>query len=319
MNTLSYTHFTLNERKYLQKLLEEGESIRGIARALGRSPSSVSREIKRNKSKKGYNHWRANTLSIMRKRYQHHRRALAEDSFEWKYIVSKLNLFWSPETIVGRYSKKYGRKPCAVSTIYRYIYRLEFPDIERKSHLRRRGKKKQNKDANYNTIHPDRIIPQWSDDIKNRSRIGDWEGDTVYGSPGKGLIATSVDRKTRFLLTHLLSSRKADETREALAEMHKNVPVKSLSLDNGSEFSEFRELEKQINAPIYFAEPHKPWQRGTNENTNGILRFFFPKGCDFSSVSPDLLAFVTFLINTRPRKCLDWLSPFELFFGVALD
>ena len=101
--------------------------------------------------------------------------------------------------------------------------------------------------------------------------------------------------------------------------MHKNVPVKSLSLDNGSEFSEFRELEKQINAPIYFAEPHKPWQRGTNENTNGILRFFFPKGCDFSSVSPDLLAFVTFLINTRPRKCLDWLSPFELFFGVALD
>lgn len=316
---MSYTHFTLNERKYLQKLLEEGESIRGIARALGRSPSSVSREIKRNKSKKGYHHWRADNLSVIRKRYRHHRQALEENSFEWKYIVKRLQLFWSPEAIVGRFEREYGRKPCAVSTIYRYIYQSKFPDIRREKHLRRRGKKRHKKDANYNTIHPDRIIPQWPDDIKNRTRIGDWEGDTVHGSPGKGLIATSVDRKTKFLLTHLLSSKKADETREALAEMHKNVPVKSLSLDNGSEFAEFRELENQIGAPIYFAEPHKPWQRGTNENTNDILRFFFPKGCDFTSVSPDYLAFVTLLINTRPRKCLNWLSPFEVFFGVALD
>ena len=316
---MSYTHFTLNERKYLQKLLEEGESIRGIARALGRSPSSVSREIKRNKSKKGYHHWRADNLSVIRKRYRHHRQALEENSFEWKYIVKRLQLFWSPEAIVGRFEREYGRKPCAVSTIYRYIYQSKFPDIRREKHLRRRGKKRHKKDANYNTIHPDRIIPQWPDDIKNRTRIGDWEGDTVHGSPGKGLIATSVDRKTKFLLTHLLSSKKADETREALAEMHKNVPVKSLSLDNGSEFAEFRELENQIGAPIYFAEPHKPWQRGTNENTNDILRFFFPKGCDFTSVSPDYLAFVTLLINTRPRKCLNWLSPFEAFFGVALD
>ena len=208
---MSYTHFTLDERKYLQKLLEEGESIRGIARALGRSPSSVSREIKRNKSKKGYNHWRANSLSITRKRHQHHRHALEENSFEWEYIVAKLNSFWSPEAIVGRFKLKYGRKLCAVSTIYRYIYRLKFPDIRRKTHLRRKGKKRQKKDANYNTIHPDRTIPQWPEVIKNRSRIGDWEGDTVYGSPGKGLIATSVDRKSKFLLTHLLSSRKADE------------------------------------------------------------------------------------------------------------
>lgn len=316
---MSYTHFTLNERKYLQKLLEEGKSIREISRTLERSPSSVSREIKRNSSKKGYHHWRANTLSIMRKRYQHHKRTLEKGSFEWEYIVSKLNLFWSPEEIVGRFELKYGRKPCAVSTIYRYIYRCEFPDIRRKTHLRRRGKKRQTKDANYNTIHPDRIIPQWPDIIKNRMRIGDWEGDTVYGSPGKGSIATSVDRKTRFLLTHLLPSRKADVTREAFAEMHRNVPVHSLSLDNGSEFSEFKELESQIGAPIWFAEPHKPWQRGTNENTNDIIRFFFPKGCDFTSVSPDYLAFVTLLINTRPRKSLNWLSPFELFFGVALD
>lgn len=316
---MSYTHFTLNERKYLQKLLEEGESICGIARALGRSPSSVSREIKRNSSKKGYNHWRADNLSVHRKRSQHHKRALEKGSFEWRYIVTRLHLFWSPEDIVGRFERRYGRKPCSISTIYRYIYRRDFPDIRKDTHLRRRGKKRQTKDANYNTIHPDRIIPQWPDIIKNRLRIGDWEGDTVYGSPGKGLIATSVDRKTRFLLTHLLPSRKADVTREALAEMHKNVPVHSLSLDNGSEFSEFRELEKQLGAPIYFAEPHKPWQRGTNENTNDILRFFFPKGCDFTKVSPDYLAFVTFLINTRPRKCLGWLSPFEVFFGVALD
>ena len=99
--------------------------------------------------------------------------------------------------------------------------------------------------------------------------------------------------------------------------LHKK-PVKSLSLDNGSEFANFREIEQQISSPIYFAEPHKPWQRPTNENTNDILRFFFPKGTNFHKVSDDVLEKVVYLINTRPRKCLNWKSPFEVFWGVAL-
>ena len=135
---------------------------------------------------------------------------------------------------------------------------------------------------------------------------------------GKGLIVTLVDRKTRYLCSGLLQSRVADETRKTIEKLLKDLPVNSISLDNGSEFSEFRALEDALNTQVYFAEPHKPWQRGTNENPNDILRFFFPKGTNFHNVSAEELEAVVYLINTRPRKCLNWKSPFEVFWGVAL-
>ena len=324
---MSYTHFTLEERKYLQKLLSEDKSFREIAAILERSPSTISREVNRNKAKYRphgktdnkywYNHWRAQNLYIRRRREQH-RRAIEQNTAEWNYVIEKLNLFWSPEQIVNRYEKEYHRKLSSVSTIYRYIYNGELPTIHKRVHLRRRGKRIMPRNACYNTIQPERIIPEWSQEIKNRTRIGDWEGDTVYGAVGKGLVVTLVDRKSRYLLSGKLQSRNAAQTAQVIIDLLKNNPVKSLSLDNGSEFADFKEIEKQISSPIYFAEPHKPWQRGTNENTNDILRFFFPKGTNFHEVSQEELDTVVFLINTRPRKCLNWLSPFEVFWGVAL-
>ena len=169
------------------------------------------------------------------------------------------------------------------------------------------------RNSNYNSIQPERIIPQWSEEIRQRARIGDWEGDTVYGGVGKGLLVTQVDRKSRFLRAGLLAKRDASLTKAVICRMLKDVPVKSISLDNGSEFSEFKALEAELHTLVYFAEPHKPWQRGTNENTNGLLRFFFPKGCDFHAVSQEFVDSVVDLINSRPRKCLGWLSPTELF------
>lgn len=325
---LSYTHFTLDERKCLQKLLSEGLSMRKIAAILERSPSSVSREINRNKAKYKphrkpdnpywYNFWRAQNLYIRRRREQE-RRVLKPNTAEWNYIIDKLNLFWSPEAICGRWNKQYPkRKPLCCSTIYRYIKQKQFPKITAKKNLRRRGKRIMPKDSNYNTIHPDRIIPQWPNAIKLRNRIGDWEGDTVYGGVGKGLLVSMVDRKSRFLCAGLLNSRSADETKDVIIRLLGDKPVKSISLDNGSEFSEFRALEKELNTIVYFAEPHKPWQRGTNENTNDILRFFFPKGFNFHELSKDVLEEVVLSINLRPRKCLGWKSPFEVFYGVAL-
>lgn len=325
---MSYTHFTLNERKYLQQLLSEGKSFREIAAILERSPSTISREVKRNKAKYKphrkidnkywYNHWRAQTLYIIRRREQH-RRALDESMPEWNFIIEGLNKFWSPEAICGRWQLlNPTSKPICVSTIYRYIQRGELPSISAKTHLRRKNKRRQTRNANYNTIHPDRIIPEWTKVIKDRSRIGDWEGDTVYGAVGKGLIVTLVDRKSRYLCSGLLKNRVAEETRNVIEHLLKGKPVHSISLDNGSEFSEFKELETSLNTEIYFAEPHKPWQRGTNENTNDILRFFFPKGTNFHEVSDEELEAVIYLINTRPRKCLGWKSPFEIFWGVAL-
>lgn len=327
---MSYTHFTLEERKYLQKLLSEGMSMRKIAAILERSPSSVSREIKRNKAKYRprhkpdnpywYNHWRAQNLYIRRRR-EHCRFSLQPQTEAWDFVVASLEKFWSPEEICGRWHQQFPGKPgLSVSTIYRYIKAGRFPKITAKQHLRRRGKRMQTRNANYNTIHPDRIIPQWPDPIKSRTRIGDWEGDTVYGGVGKGLLVSLVDRKSRFLRIGLLQKREATETRQVIEKLLSGSPVKSISLDNGSEFSEFRELEKTLNTLVFFAEPHKPWQRGTNENTNDIIRFFFPKGFDFRTVTDEDIRIIENLINDRPRKCLNWKTPREVFlaYSVAL-
>ena len=174
------------------------------------------------------------------------------------------------------------------------------------------------RNSNFNTIHPDRIIPEWPEEIQNRKRIGDWEGDTVYGGIGKGLLVTQVDRRSRFLRAALLKKRDAVLTKDTICNILRGLPVKSISLDNGSEFAEFHALEQELDTLVYFAEPHKPWQRGTNENTNDLLRFFFPKGCNFHAVSQELLDRVVDLINHRPRKCLGWMSPAEVFFASSV-
>ena len=326
---MSYTHFTLEERKYLQQLLAEGLSFRKIAGILERSPSTISREVKRNQAKYRphgksdnkywYNHWRANNLYIRRRREQN-RAALVPDTDRWDYVIAGLKAFWSPEEISERWHKMNPlEKPICVSTIYRYIKLGKFPEITAKKHLRRRGKRMLPRNANYNSIQPDRIIPEWPDAIRNRIRIGDWEGDTVYGGVGKGLLVSLVDRKTRFLRIGLLERRTSDGTRLVIEKLLKGLPVKSVSLDNGSEFSEFRKLEESLSTLVYFAEPHKPWQRGTNENTNDIIRFFFPKGFDFRTVTDDDIQLVENIINNRPRKCLDWKTPAEVFYeSVAL-
>lgn len=251
----------------------------------------------------------------IRRRREQQRRALHPDTPEWDYIVTGLSRFWSPETICGRWNKEYPeRKPLHFSTIYRYIAKKSFPNIHKKTHLRRRGKKLQTRNANYNTIQPDRMIPQWPEEIRKRIRICDWEGDTVYGGVGKGLLVTLVDRKSRFVRIGLLKSRSAKETRSVIERLLHKLPVQSISLDNGSEFSEFHELENSLHTLVYFAEPHKPWQRGTNENTNDIIRFFFPKGFDFRTVNEQECSFVENLLNNRPRKYLSWKTPREVFF-----
>ncbi len=325
---MSYTHFTLNERKYLQELLSKGYSFRKIADFLGRNVSSVSREVNRNKSKYPpkkksnnkfrYHAWRAQTLSVIRRR-ENQKYCLAQGSDEWEYIVEKLSLYWSPEEISARWKLEHpDSKGFSTSTIYRYIKKKRFEGISRKTHLRRRGKLILPRNSCYNSIQPERIIPEWPDEIKQRTRIGDWEGDTVYGGVGKGLLVTQVDRKSRFLCAALLPKREAKLTKDVIVNMFQGLPVKSISLDNGSEFAEFRSLEKELHTFVYFAEPHKPWQRGTNENTNDMLRFFFPKGFDFHSITQDDVDFVVNLLNNRPRKCLEWKTPAEIFFDKSV-
>ena len=235
-----------------------------------------------------------------------------------KVCPGKLSQFWSPECIAAIWNRLHPLEPVSFSTIYLWLKKGLLVGFSRKTHLRRRGKKFQTRKANYNTIHPDRLIEEWPEDIVNRTRIGDWEGDTIYGAIGKGFVLTMVDRKSRLLCASLVSSRSPVETKAAIQRALHDVPVRSISLDNGSEFALFRDLENEINAPVFFARPHSPWQRGSNENLNGLLRFFFPKGSDFLSVTDEQLQFVVYLINSRPRKCLDWRSPIEVFLSSSV-
>ena len=323
----SYTHFTLKERKYLQELLSEGYSLRKAAAVLERSPSSISREVRRNRAKYKphravdnpywYNHWRAQNLYIRRRREQVHA-ALKPETEAWEFILQGLSQWWSPEQICGRWQLEHPEeKRLSVTTLYRYIRQGRFPQVNAKQNLRRRGKKYVRRDSSYNSIQPERTIPEWPEEIRARARIGDWEGDTVYGGVGKGLLVTLVDRASRYVRIGLLRQRTAEDTRQVIEQRLEGFPVKSISLDNGSEFAQFRELEQALQAPVYFAEPHKPWQRGTNENTNDLIRFFFPKGYDFRTVTQDDVTRVERLLNTRPRKCLGWRSPADVL-GVAL-
>lgn len=315
---MSYHQFTSEERFCLWELLEKGHSIRAISRATGRSPSTISRELKRNRSKKGNYH----PLPAQRKANQRRRHlrdsSLQRDAELKEYVITHLKQFWPPAAIAGRWALENPDRTISVSTIYRHINCGLLPEIDRKQHLRRRGKRKVNRNANFNTIHPDRIIPQWPDEIKDRMRVGDWEGDSIVGARGKGAAVTLVDRRSGYIQGAPVATRSATETRQAIVSALAGLPVHSLSLDNGSEFAEFHQLEKQLDAPIFFAEPHKPWQRGCNENANGLLRFFFPKGCDFHAISPTDFSAALDNLNHRPRKRLGWRSPFEVFFGVAL-
>ena len=199
---MSYHQFTSDERKCLWELHRKNLSIRKIADALGRAPSSVSRELRRNRSEKGTWHpFPAHKKAKARRR--HLRNSSLQTDLELRaYVIDGLNHFWTPEEIAGRWSLAHPDRPVSFATIYRHIKRKLLPGIEPKTHLRRRGKRKVNRNANFNTIHPDRIIPDWPDEIKNRLRIGDWEGDSIVGAKGKGAAVTLVDRSLAALLPH---------------------------------------------------------------------------------------------------------------------
>lgn len=311
----SYIHFTLSERICLQQFLSEGKSYREIAKLLGRSPSTISREVKRNfsKSKKRYNAWRATTLYIIRRKNCIRKYKLQPDTELYNYITECFNKYWSPEIIANKCKFK-GLNICT-STIYRALKNNLLKGISRKTHLRRRGKKLTSNRKKCITIHPVHTIHDRPKIVESKERFGDFEGDTVYGGIGKGCIVTLVDRKSRLLASALSTSKEKEAIRKAFNKaidlMEVNIPVETITLDNGSEFADFLNIERDLKTTIYFADLHAPWQRGLNENTNDILRFFFPKGTDFLQVSDEELQRVVHLINSRPRKCLNYLSPLE--------
>ncbi len=309
----SYSHFTLTERESLQKLLKEGNNKSQIAIILKRSKSTIVREIKRNSNNdEAYNSFSATEKYIFRRRRCHRKYRFDIDKPLSNFVCKKLELFWSPECIACYYKKKNPNVKLGYSTIYRAIELKLLPNISKQEHLRRRGKQKYGNRSQFNTIKPDYTIHERPIEAGTRSRIGDFESDTVFFK--KGCILTAVDRKSRYLLADICDNHLSSTIKNSFLSLFSQNRIQTLTLDNGSEFAKHKEIAKELNIKIYFADPHSPWQRGTNENTNGLLRFFFPKNYDFKEITKDKLKSVVSLLNNRPRKCLGWLTPREVFF-----
>ncbi|WP_299080738.1 IS30 family transposase, partial [uncultured Fretibacterium sp.] len=207
----------------------------------------------------------------------------------------------------------------SVNTIYRAVKsgRLSF---EARKYLRRRGKtyKRKTRQDGRGHIKDTVSIELRPKEVEQRLDIGNWEIDTVLGKPGTGGLVTVVDRKTRLLLAAKIEDKTATTVQAALIRLLKGVECRSLTTDNGKEFARHKEVSAALGVPVYFAHPHSPWERGTNENTNGLIREYLPKGIDFRVVQSDDVLRIVERLNNRPRKCLGFRTPKEAFFNLPV-
>ena len=321
---MSYTHFTEKERYVISHLVLAKVSYREIGRRLGRHHASISREINRNRPTYADDavYWYYVTQPVAEKRRHKARSQRRQKHLPLvEYVEKKLRLDWSPEAISGRLRLDYpndNRMRISHEAIYRWIYLDAVQDGDLHDHLRRRHKKRrrQTRYGSGRRFIPGRVsIAERPSVVDIRERFGDWEGDSLEGAKGTGSLATHVERKSRYLLAAKLLDKKAATMTEQSTKSFCRIPRtlrQTLTVDNGKEFSQFKELEKRTGLLVYFADPYAAWQRGTNENTNGILRFYFPKGIDFREVSDKKLESVVRKINNRPRKCLNYRTPHEV-------
>lgn len=310
---MSYKHFTRDDRIKLSALLKAGIKRKVIGRILNKDPISIWREIKRNSIKGKYFPSVAKSLSKERK--THRKKKIENDQVLKKYILEKLKLYWSPEQIAGRLKRE--NIVIVHETIYKYIIRhkklKKYLRCQKGKHRRRHGTVKRVKAREYGKK---RWIGERPEVINQRARIGDWEGDTIIGEERTKRILTHVERKTGYLIADILQKVSAKIVAEKTNERFKKIPRKkkrSITYDNGTEFSESEIIERKTKATVYFANPYHSWERGTNENTNGLIRQFFPKRSSFATVTKEDVEKVEKLLNRRPRKRLDYLTPYEAF------
>lgn len=317
---MSHRHLTIDDRREISTLLEAGHNHHEIALQLGKHQSSVSREISRNqRNDRLYRAGYAQKQTKKRRLVAHQRfRQLGIDRSVTEYVVEKLQLYWSPEQIAGRMERE--KKPFTIShtAIYRYVYEMR-PDMVRylrfhHNRYRRKYGTKQREVAR-KAAETKRSIDTRPLEVETRLVVGHWEGDTVVGTEKTIRFLTHVERKSGYLLAHKLDRVTAELTRTTTQAAFRALPsdiVLSITYDNGTEFQQYETLEKELKIPIYSAHPYHSWERGTNENTNGLLRQFFPKRTAFGTISTEQLDWVVALINQRPRKRLDYQTPTEI-------
>lgn len=320
-----YRRLSLEEREEISRLIAQEVSCREIGFELGRHASTISREIRRASEDR----WRYRAIRAERRarRQARQRRVGKKKLFLQpelaREVEAKLRLCWSPEQIAAWLKREYSEAAMHVSaaTIYAYVYirprgvlKRELINALRRGHSYRRRRGRAQREA-VKVIEDMLSIEERPTAVADRTIPGHWEGDVlVGGQQAQSVLGSLVERTTRTVLLVPLKSKKAPEVRKAFAREMRRLPQHmrlSLTYDQGREMAEHKLFTKQTRIKVYFAHPQSPWERGTNENTNGLIRQFFPKGTNFYSVTSKEIKRVQHLLNGRPRKVLGWKTPYE--------
>lgn len=312
---MSYHQLTSEERYALWTLRRQGFSQAAIARALGRHRSTISREVRRNQKQRWYRAKEADHRArARRRRSRRNRRLSAQD---WALVCAKLKELWSPEQIAGRLGKA-GILRVSHETIYRHIWEDRRKGGTLWRYLRGSRKLRRKRNGSYDSrgrVAGKRRIEERPAGAQNRTRVGHLEGDTVIGNLDQHCVLTLVDRKTGYVLIGKLRGRTVKEAnRRAISLIRGAVrSTKTLTLDNGTEFHGYRAIEEATQTKVYFATPHHSWERGTSENTNGLIRQYLPKRESMARISQRECEWIAKQLNHRPRKRLDYRTPAECY------
>ena len=323
---MKYRHLNLEERERLYALKGQGMSLRGIAKKLGRSQSSLTRELQRN-IKYGREYFRneylpckAQGLADKRSIKQHYKAPLKTPAI-FLYVRKHLRppFGWSPETIAGRLKINHPELSICHETIYQYIYakRTKTRGIHLEQYLVL-GRKKRMKQNGRSVRRHSKIPEAVSIDLRpkvvqKRQSIGHWETDNVIGrQTDDTALSVTVERKTRYTIITKLVNRKADTKAVALINRLKQYPTKTLTTDNGSENTNHKQIAKELNLCMYFCHAYHSWEKGTVENTNGRIRRYIPKGVSIDTITDEYIAALEEKLNNTPRKCLQYLTPYEM-------
>ena len=329
MQTITYKRLTNDEREEISRNLSQGMGIKEIAEKLGRHRATIWREIKRNSGKTGYcafsSSRRAQRKAASRRKGK---RRITKNPMLEAYVIERLKQTWSPQEISHRLKIEYAvdmDMQISHESIYQYIYVLPRGELKRtlikalrQEHKYRHKRRISSKPEETRGKIADMLsIEERPVEIADRLVPGHWEGDLILGKYKRSALGTLVERTTRYTILVPLGDKKdAVSVRQEYAAAFQSIPAelkKTLTYDQGKEMSEHQQFTIDTNIKVYFAHPGAPWERGTNENTNGLIRQYFPKGTDFATITEDEIKEVQQSLNNRPRAVLDYLKPDEVF------
>jgi IS30 family transposase len=321
---MSCPHLNRDDRIRLDVLLWSGLSIKDCAKGIGFSRQAVNNEIKRFSGRKHYNPYFADRKAKEKRHTanQCHRK-FSPDNWHTRVTIRLLGIGWSPEQIVGRIELEHFERPFCLATIYNNANKDQeisklLPRKHNKYRRRKDGNDRKNQREEISNMKSIEIRPK---DIELRTELGHWEGDTIIGKERTARILTHTERKTGYLVADLLKEVSSQIVRQQTIKKFKYLPknkVKTFTYDRGTEFADFELVERELDISTYFANAYHSWERGTSENTNGLVRRYFPKGTYFSKIKREHLKEVVGQINHRPRKRLGYRSPYEKFFSVKI-